>query len=104
LKAGAHSTRIDCLPRTTYKDQKIKNALTQWGTDDKREPLRDESANAEEASAQSLPGYEEGNLGGKAIPSVPHTYSTALTSDADNAFFIQKSIFSQKFKRLCEYS
>ena len=32
---------------------------------DMSEPLHDESASAEEAFVQSLPGYEEGNLGGE---------------------------------------
>jgi hypothetical protein len=39
-----------------------------------REPLHDESASAEEVSVQSLPGYEEGNLGGEDIPSVLRTH------------------------------
>jgi hypothetical protein len=72
--------------------------------DDEREPLRDESTNAGEASGQSLPGYEEGNLRKADIPSLPHTNSTALTSDTDNAFFVQKSIFGQMFNRLQDHS
>jgi hypothetical protein len=47
----------------------MRKAQRQHGTDDMHEPLHDESANAEEASVQSLPGYEEGNLGrGKIYP------------------------------------
>jgi hypothetical protein len=95
LNAGAHSTRIDCLPRTTYGNTG-QGVLERCYTYGERELQCDELTNAGEASAQSPLGYEGESLEKKS--STRWTFLTnafeTLTSDADDAFFVQKSVIN----------
>lgn len=99
MKAGAHSTRSDWYPRTTYKEMKWESSDT-TRSNDECGPLRDESTSAKEVCARQQPGYEEGNLENSQCFQLDLSSRTFTipTGDTDDTLFIEKPIVGEKIK------